>query len=132
MGAGIVGICQGKRKEWAVSLGPGSNNRAELGAIIHALQAVPNPHLYDVVIHTDSEWSLKCITNQWTPLRNLDLLSVVWALMPTFKSIAFVKVKGHSGHPENERADQIASAAARGKEIVLINVESQRYELPVD
>ena len=127
MGAGIVGVCEGRRKEWAFYLGPGTNNRAELLAIQQALLVLEERGRYDVVIYSDSEWAIKCLDGTWHPLKNLDLIIPIKVLMQECKSFRLQKVKGHAGHPENCRADQIAGAAARGEEVNLIDVASQRY-----
>jgi ribonuclease HI len=96
-----------------------TNNRMELTAAIKALAALKNP--CDVVLTTDSQYVRKGITewmprwklNQWRtankqPVKNQDL----WLLLDEFSSkhrIQWNWIKGHSGHRENEIADQLAN-----------------------
>ena len=96
-----------------------TNNRMELTAAISALQALKKPSL--VILTTDSQYVRKGITewlNDWKkngwknsakkPVKNADL----WQLLDTLNQTHQVEwrwVKGHSGHPENELADQLAN-----------------------
>jgi len=101
-----------------------TNNRMEMTAAIRALAALTEP--CDVVLHTDSKYVIDGITkwvngwqkNGWKtaarkPVLNSDLwLALLDAVRP--HRVKWVWVKGHDGHPENERADQLASNAALG------------------
>ena len=99
-----------------------TNNRMEMSAVIEALKALKEP--CEVRLHTDSRYVVDGITkwifgwqkNGWQnsqkkPVLNADL----WAAMVDAKrghKVEWIWVKGHDGHPENERADQLASDAA--------------------
>lgn len=99
-----------------------TNNRMELMAAIKALGALIEP--CEVKLHSDSKYVLDGITkwvhgwkkNGWVnsskqPVRNADLWhELIAAALP--HKIEWVWVRGHNGHPENERADQLACAAA--------------------
>ena len=99
-----------------------TNNRMELTAVIRALGALRRP--CHVALHTDSRYVIDGITgwihgwqkNGWKtaakkPVLNADLWQeLLMATRP--HRIEWKWVKGHSGHPENERADALASAAA--------------------
>ena len=101
-----------------------TNNRMEMTAAIRALTALTEP--CEVVLHTDSKYVIDGITkwvngwqkNGWKtaarkPVLNSDLwLALLDAVRP--HRVRWVWVKGHAGHPENERADQLASNAALG------------------
>ncbi len=101
-----------------------TNNRMEMTAAIRALAALTEP--CEVVLHTDSKYVIDGITkwvngwqkNGWKtaarkPVLNSDLwLALIEAVRP--HRVRWVWVKGHAGHPENERADQLASNAALG------------------
>jgi len=101
-----------------------TNNRMELMAAIEALNALKQP--CRVTLHTDSKYVLDGITrwifgwqkNGWKtadrkPVKNGDLwIALVEAVRP--HRVEWVWVKGHDGHPENERADKLASDAALG------------------
>jgi ribonuclease HI len=99
-----------------------TNNRMELTAAIKGLSALIEP--CEVTLHSDSKYVLDGITkwvhgwkrNGWVnsskqPVRNADLWhELIAAAQP--HTVHWVWVKGHDGHPENERADQLASEAA--------------------
>jgi ribonuclease HI len=103
--------------------GPTTNNRMELTAPIQALESLTRPAT--VCIHTDStyvrngitEWLPRWKANGWLtrarePVKNSDL----WKRLDEACSRHQVRwewVKGHSGHPENERADRLAVRGVR-------------------
>lgn len=109
-------------KEFSGSEAGTTNNRMELMAAIRALQALKAP--CRVTLHTDSKYVLDGITkwvfgwqkNGWKtaakkPVKNDDLWrELVTAARP--HNVEWVWVKGHDGHPENERVDRLASDAA--------------------
>ena len=96
-----------------------TNNRMELTAVIRALEALKRPAA--LRIHTDSQYVQKGISqwihnwkkNNWRtsdkkPVKNADL----WQRLDVLSSqhdIAWLWVKGHAGHPGNERADRLAN-----------------------
>jgi len=96
-----------------------TNNRMELTAVIRALQALKRRSR--VSIHTDSQYVQKGVT-EWLagwkargwrtaarqPVRNLDLWQELEPLLSQH-DLSWHWVRGHSGHPENERADQLAN-----------------------
>ncbi len=100
-----------------------TNNRMELMAAIQALDTLKRPCA--VILTTDSQYVRQGITswlhnwkrNGWKtaarkPVKNADL----WQRLERsvhHHQVSWEWVKGHSGHPENERADALASAAAR-------------------
>lgn len=98
-----------------------TNNRMELMAVIAALEALKHP--CRVTITTDSQYVMKGMT-EWLPgwkrknwrtaakkpVKNAEL----WQRLDAAQSMHELEwqwVRGHSGHPENERADQLAVAA---------------------
>ena len=88
----------------------GSNNTGELSAIVEALLKFALEHEYtDVVVHSDSKWSIHMIKGVWRPKTNKTLVSLAQRL--AFNSglrTHFQWVKGHSGVEGNERADRLA------------------------
>ena len=99
-----------------------TNNRMELTAVIRGLQALKRPCQID--LYLDSQYVRQGIT-QWIhnwkkrgwktadkkPVKNVDL----WKRLDTALGPHQIKwewVKGHAGHPENERCDELARAAA--------------------
>ena len=95
-----------------------TNNRMELMAAIQALEALKRP--VTVRLYTDSEYVKNGITKwihgwkakNWTtadrkPVKNVDLWQRLDAAQKQHR-IEFHWVRGHAGHPENERADELA------------------------
>ncbi|WP_158852040.1 ribonuclease HI [Saccharothrix deserti] len=100
-----------------------TNNRMELMAPIRALETLRRPSV--VRIYTDStyvrngvmSWMTKWKTNGWMtsgrqPVKNVDLWQRLDAAT-TPHQVEWHWVKGHSGHPENERADRLAVRGVR-------------------
>lgn len=98
-----------------------TNNRMELRAAIAAFQALTRPCA--VEIHTDSEYLRRGITewlatwqrNGWRtaskqPVKNQDLWRALQAAMRPHR-VTWQWVRGHAGHPLNERADRLAVSA---------------------
>jgi ribonuclease HI len=98
-----------------------TNNRMELTAAIRGLEALRKPS--DVVVYTDSRYVMDGVTrwlprwklNGWRtadkkPVKNDDLWRVLDALAALHHT-SWKWVAGHSGHPENERADALARTA---------------------
>ena len=96
-----------------------TNNRMELTAVIEALGALKRP--VTARVHTDSQYVIKGISewifgwkrNGWKtsdkkPVKNADLWQKLDSLR-TPHQIEWIWVKGHAGHPENERADALAN-----------------------
>ena len=103
-----------------------TNNRMELTAVIQALTALTRP--CEVLIHTDSQYVMKGMI-EWIdgwkakgwktaakqPVKNDDLWKTLDKLV-AMHDVDWRWVKGHSGHPENERADALAN---RGVDLIL-------------
>ncbi len=101
-----------------------TNNRMEMTAVIRGLNALIEP--CEVEIHTDSKYVMDGMT-KWVdgwqkrgwknaskqPVRNKDLWHELIEAASRHQ-ISWTWVKGHNGHPENERVDSLASAAAEG------------------
>lgn len=100
-----------------------TNNRMELTAPIRALESLTRPSV--VLLYTDStyvrngitQWLPKWQRNGWRtaarePVKNADLWQALDAALQRHQ-VTWLWVKGHAGHPENERADRLA---ARGVE----------------
>lgn len=101
-----------------------TNNRMELTAVIRGIETLKSPST--VRIHTDSQYVQKGITvwiHNWKrrdwrtadkqPVKNIDL----WKRLDELAAqhdIEWVWVKGHAGHPGNERADKLANLGVHG------------------
>jgi ribonuclease HI len=97
-------------KEISEFLGDGTNNIAELSAILRGLQAVSSPEI-PVQVITDSSYSIGLLSKGWKPKANKELVHALRQELKRFKDVTFVKVKGHAGIEGNERADELARRA---------------------
>ena len=77
----------------------GTNQRAELLAIVHALQYFGS----DLIVHTDSKYSIGCLDGGWNPTKNLEIIQMGLDLGST--KVEYRHVFGHSGDTYNEMAD---------------------------
>jgi ribonuclease HI len=112
MGAGIVGLTAGFEREWAIPLGKGTNQKAELMAIREALLKVRDRPRTLVRIHTDSAYAIGCLTQNWKVKTNKELVDEVRSLVKECGAFQMRKVAGHAGVAANERADELAVRAA--------------------
>lgn len=106
-------LCGGERET--------TNNRMELTAVIEALSALKEPCA--VTLTSDSKYVIDAVTKGWVygwqrnswrkadkkPALNVDLWQRLLPLLQLHQ-VTFVWVKGHDGHPENERCDRLAVA----------------------
>lgn len=126
-GWGAVMRFNGAEKELSGGENPTTNNRMELTAAIRALEALTRPCKVD--LYTDSKY-VKDGIEQWIDgwkargwktadkkaVKNIDL----WIELDNQISkheVTLHWVKGHAGHPENERADQLAVAAIKRESV---------------
>lgn len=107
-----------------------TNNRMELMAVIAGLEALNRP--CDVEIYSDSQYVVNAFNQHWLdawikkgwkrgknePVKNVDLWKrLLEAIKPHHAS--FIWVKGHDGHAQNERCDDLATSAADGNELII-------------
>jgi ribonuclease HI len=118
-GWGALLVCGDHRRELYGGEANTTNNRMEMQAVIEALNALKRAT--QVRLHTDSQYVHKGIT-QWLPgwkrkgwktadgkpVKNQDLWLALEAAAQTH-SVEWIWVKGHAGHPGNERADELAN-----------------------
>jgi ribonuclease HI len=117
-------VATGKGKEFSGADKNTTNNRMELLAVIRGLEALTCP--CDVELVTDSEyvgkglsqWMAKWKANgwrrkegdSWKPVKNEEM----WRRLDELSQehhLTYTRILGHSGHPENERCDELAVAA---------------------
>ena len=121
-GWGVVLRMGGVEKELSGGEPHTTNNRMELMAAIQGLEALKRP--CRVTLSTDSRYVMDGLTkwihgwlkNGWRtadkkPVKNADLWQELLAAAKPHR-VEWVWVKGHAGHPDNERADKLASDAA--------------------
>lgn len=106
-----------------------TNNRMELLGVIKALEALKSP--CDITLYSDSQYVVNAFNQHWVegwlkrgwknakkePVKNPDLWKRLLAAKKPHQ-MTFVWVKGHAGHPENERCDALATAAADGDNLL--------------
>lgn len=109
-GIGVVVLEGGKRKEHAEYLGMGTNNIAELTAVLRGLDLVADRER-PVRIYTDSTYAIGVLSMGWKAKANTELVAEIRDALVRFPDARFVKVPGHSGVPENERCDALARGA---------------------
>jgi ribonuclease HI len=117
-GAIIRLVSNGHTKEFSGGEPETTNNRMELTAALKALQALKEPLQVDLYSDSDyvnkgiSQWIHGWKRNGWKtadkkPVKNADLWQALDAERQRHK-VSWHWVKGHAGHPENERADELA------------------------
>ncbi|MBR3966874.1 MAG: ribonuclease HI [Clostridia bacterium] len=122
-GWGAVLVYGDKKKELCGGEKETTNNRMELTAAIEALSALKEP--CEVTMTSDSQYLINGITKGWavswrekgwkkadkSPALNPDLWQKLLDLLEIHK-VEFIWVKGHAGHPYNERCDELATSFA--------------------
>lgn len=116
-------------KEFSCGYKKTTNNRMELMAAIVGLEALNRP--CDVELYSDSKYLVDAFNQHWIdswlkkgwkrgknePVKNIDL----WKRLLKAKEqhqVTFIWVKGHDGHPQNERCDELATSAADGDDLL--------------
>ncbi|MCI6121207.1 MAG: ribonuclease HI [Lachnospiraceae bacterium] len=107
-----------------------TNNRMELMAVIAGLEALNRS--CEVELYSDSKYVVDAFNQHWIdgwmkkgwkrgknePVKNVDL----WKRLLKAKEphhVTFIWVKGHDGHPQNERCDTLATTAADGNDLIV-------------
>ena len=122
-GWGAILDYKGTRRELSDGEPQTTNNRMELSAVIAALSALTEP--CEVTLTSDSKYVVDAVGKGWvygwkkrgwkksdnSSALNSDLWEKLLPLLSKHK-VTFVWIKGHAGHPENERCDELAVAAA--------------------
>lgn len=128
-GYGVILDYEGKRKELSAGYRLTTNNRMEILAVIAALETLRAP--CRVVLYTDSRYVADSISLGWAKkwrskgwmrtanekASNADLWQRVLDLCDKH-DVTVQWVRGHAGHPENERCDRLSVAAASGRDLL--------------
>jgi len=110
-------------REYSAGYVKTTNNRMELMAVIAGLEALNRP--CEVSVYSDSAYVIKAFNEHWLdnwqkknwmrgkndPVKNVDLWKRLLSAA-TPHEITWNWIKGHAGHPENERCDKLATDAA--------------------
>ena len=105
-----------------------TNNRMELMSVIAGLEALNRP--CTVIVHSDSKYVTDAFNQKWVdgwirrgwkksggePVKNITLWKRLLKAMESH-DVTFEWVKGHAGHPQNERCDALATTAADGENL---------------
>ncbi|NCC30860.1 MAG: ribonuclease HI [Chloroflexia bacterium] len=130
---GVVLLYKDDRKEFSAGYALTTSNRMEIMACIVGLKALQKPS--QVVLFSDSAYVINTMTKGWAkrwrangwhrkvegelvPARNADLWQAMLELC-AYHEVAFVKVRGHAGIPENERCHELASLAMGQGDLLL-------------
>ena len=125
-GYGVVLKFGKHRKELNQGFKETTNNRMELLAVIVGLEALTLTD-YPVNIYSDSKYVVDAINKGWLKnwqktgfkkKKNVDLWQRFLPLEKKF-NLSFIWVKGHAGHPENERCDTLAVEAAESNNLIV-------------
>ena len=126
-GFGTILRFKGKEKEFSQGFKRTTNNRMELLALIVGLEALKSDQ-YPIKIYSDSKYVVDSIAQGWVfgwqkkgfkDKKNPDLWLRYLKLHTKFKKIEIFWIKGHNGHPENERCDVLAVNAAESKNLIV-------------
>ncbi len=108
-GYGAILRCGSHEKELSGGFACTTNNRMELLAVIRGLEAIRWEGAV-VNVFSDSTYVVNTVTQGWKRKKNQDLWARFDELATRFR-LNFNWIKGHAGHPENERCDRLAVAA---------------------
>ena len=135
-GYGIVLKYKGNVKEHSRGFRLTTNNRMELLAVIDGLALLKTNQL-PVVIYSDSKYVIDTVEKGWLNnwiktnfkgKKNKDLWMRYYEIAKQFQ-IKFSWIKGHNGHAENERCDELAVLAATGKNLGIDSVYESESNL---
>ena len=125
-GYGVVLKYGSYRKELSQGFILTTNNRMELLGVIEGLKAIKKREI-PVKIYSDSSYVVNAVNNGWlkswvskdlSKKKNSDLWGLFLNVSQTFSSLEFIWIKGHAGHPENERCDRLAVEASQRGDII--------------
>lgn len=118
------------KREYSAGYKKTTNNRMELMAAIIGLEALVRPCQVD--LYSDSQYLVKAFNDHWIdgwqkknwmrnkkePVKNVDLWKRLLKAMEPHQ-VTYIWVKGHAGHPGNERCDELATSAADGENLLI-------------
>jgi len=113
-GVGVLLKYGEHEKEISKYIGIATNNIAELEAIKTGLLELKKTDM-PVRIFTDSSYAHGLLALGWKARANQELVKAIRETISKFKDLKIIKVKGHAGHAENERADFLATSAIKNK-----------------
>lgn len=129
-GFGIIMSYKGSKKEFSQGFRLTTNNRMELMGVIYGLERLKTKSIVNV--YCDSRYVVNGITNGWAKswksnnwyrtktekASNCDLWDRLLNLIANQQAVKFNWVRGHFGHPENERCDELANLALNSQTLL--------------
>jgi ribonuclease HI len=130
-GFGVIMSYKGNKREFSQGYELTTNNRMELLGVIYGLERLKTKSVVNVF--TDSRyvidgiekgWAEKWKSKNWLRTRNEmavnhDLWDRLLILISAHEKVIFNWVKGHAGHQENERCDELAMSALKGNDLII-------------
>ena len=125
-GYGAILRCGSYEKVFSAGYATTTNNRMDLLAVITGLEAIRWTRA-DVTVWSDSSYVVDAVEKGWVfsweqknfaKKANADLWQRFLAVYRQHE-VKFVWIRGHNGHPENERCDRMAVAASQGKDLLV-------------
>lgn len=125
-GYGAILMWKGQKKEISQGYLHTTNNRMELMSVIAALESLTRTGL-NIEVYSDSKYVVQAVSERWLDKwiatdfkggkKNRDLWTKYYTLSRKHH-IKFIWVKGHASNPYNQRCDELATAAADGKNLI--------------
>ena len=134
-GYGVVLEYNKTQKELSEGFRLTTNNRMELLAVIIGLESIKETG-YKIIIYSDSKYVVDAVNKKWVfnwekinykKKKNSDLWKRFLKIY-RMHQVEFKWIKGHAGHPQNERCDQLAVQATLNKNLKI----DKGYELSLD
>jgi len=127
-GYGVVIVGGDQRRELSGGFRNTTNNRMEMYAVIRGLEELDAP--CDITVYSDSQYLVNSINKRWVyrwkmnnwmrnkkdPALNVDLWKRILELCQKH-TVTFQWIRGHAGHPENERCDELAVTALKRNDL---------------
>lgn len=129
-GFGVIMRYKAYEKEFFQGFNETTNNRMELMGVIHGFENLKRTSI--VSVYSDSRYVVNGISNGWaekwkknnwiksddTIVQNFDLWDKLLDLISQHRFVTFKWIRGHSGHPENERCDFLANLAIQSDNLL--------------
>src|SRR6056297_518147 len=109
-GIGVVIIINNKTNEYSEYIGYGTNNIAELTAVLRALELIKDKDQM-LKINTDSQYVIGMFNKNYRAKKNIELINKIKKEIDKFKDVQFHKVRAHRNDYYNNLADRLAVEA---------------------
>ena len=142
-GFGLIMSYKGTKREFSQGYELTTNNRMELMGVIYGLERLKTKSVVNVFTDSryvidgiEKDWAEKWKSKNWYRTKtekasNYDLWDRLLTLISVHQEVTFIWVKGHAGHHENERCDQLAFEALNGSNLQ-VDIGYQPNQMPSD